>query len=151
MDLSQQLSPHFTLGELIQSETATRRGLDNTPSPAIVANLTRLAATLEQVRAAVGNRPVVVTSGYRSLAVNRAVGSLDTSAHVQGLAADLHVPGMTVLEVAHAIVAARVPFDQCIDEKSWLHVGLAAGRLRGQVLTAIFTPGVPTRYVVGIG
>lgn len=151
MDLTERLSPHFTLGEFIISETATRLGLDNTPPPFAVDNLRRVAALLEQVRILVGNRPVVVTSGYRSRPVNRAVGSLDTSVHTQGLAADIHVPGMTTLELAHAIRDSELMFDQLIDERAWCHLGLSPLAPRRQLLTGIFTPGEPVRYVPGIG
>jgi zinc D-Ala-D-Ala carboxypeptidase len=147
--VERMLSPHFSLAELVASQSAQRNGLDNTPAPALGPNLLRLAQTLELVRQAVG-RPVIVTSGFRSPAVNRLVGSADSSAHVLGLAADLIVPGMAVRAVCRAIVQAGVPFDQLIDEGGWTHIGLAAGVLRGQQLTALFAPGRPTRYAVGI-
>lgn len=68
-----QLTPHFTLAELTASTTAQRLGLDNTPSAAIVQRLGDLAKILERVRQYLG-KPIIVTSGYRSLAVNKAVG-----------------------------------------------------------------------------
>lgn len=149
MDPTTYLSPHFTLGELIMSQTALRHGMDNTPPAALLDNLRRLAATLELVRAAVG-RPVVVSSGYRNPVLNRLIGSSPASAHVRGLAADLVVPGMAVRAVCAAIVAAQVPFDQLIDETGWTHIGLADGAPRAQLLTARFTPGRPTGYTAGI-
>lgn len=143
------LSPHFTYGELIHSELAARKGLDNTPSAAVVDNLARLAQVLEQVRAAVG-RPVVVSSAYRSNIVNKMVGGSATSAHCLGLAADLVVPGLTVPEVCQAIITAGIDFDQLINESSWTHLGLATGTPRRQLLTAHFVPGRPTQYTPGV-
>lgn len=150
MDPHQLLSPHFTLGELTFSQTAARKGLDNTPPPSVVTNLARVAAALEQVRAAVGDRAVLVTSGYRSNLINKMVGGSEHSAHVLGLAADFHVPGVSLTDAAQAIITAGVEYDQLIYEGDWLHLGLSTGAPRGQVLTALFTPGRPTRYVAGL-
>lgn len=122
-----KLSAHFTLDELIASQYAARHGLDNMPSDAIVANLERLCADLlEPLRIAVG-RPIVVSSGYRSPEVNRAIGGSSGSAHMLGLAADITVPGLSVQAVCKEIVKLKRPFDQIIDEYSaWVHVAIAA-------------------------
>ena len=134
------LTKHFTLDELTASQTAARRRIDNQPPMAVLENLTRIAALLEQVRAAVG-RPVIVSSGYRSPALNTAVGGARNSAHVLGLAADITVPGMAPKALAKAIIAAGIQFDQLIYEGTWVHIGLATGALRGEVLTATFAAG----------
>ena len=117
------LTPHFTLEEL----TATsHREFDNTPDEAAKANLIRLAKFLEEVKETLGGKPVMVTSGYRSEAVNRSVGSKNTSAHRLGLAADLKIPGMTPDEVVTAIRVSELEFDQLIREfDSWAHVAIA--------------------------
>jgi hypothetical protein len=133
------LSEHFTIEELVASQIATRRRIDNRPAPAIVENLRRLAGVLEQVRALVG-RPVTVSSGYRSPVLNAAAGGARDSAHMQGLAADITVAGLAPKELARAIVKAGIEFDQLIYEGTWVHIGLAAGKLRNQVLTATFAP-----------
>ncbi|MBF2055092.1 MAG: peptidase M15A [Candidatus Sericytochromatia bacterium] len=140
--MSVYLSPNFTLQELIVSQTAARQGLRNLPGPGERVNLERLAKTvLQPLRDHVG-RPVVITSGYRSLAVNRAVGGSSGSAHMSGLAADLHIPGMSVRQVMHTIKGLQLPFDQMIDEfGSWVHVGLSTGRNRHQILNARFVNG----------
>lgn len=132
------LTGHFTLEELTASDVAARLGLDNTPSPAIMQNLHTLADKLEEVRCVLG-RPVIVSSGYRSLPVNRTLGSKDTSAHIQGLAADFICPGFgSPLEVAEELAAHGVKFDQLIHEFGrWVHIGLkpAYADWRGQLLT----------------
>jgi zinc D-Ala-D-Ala carboxypeptidase len=147
-----KLSEHFELSELLHSQTAIRKGIDNTPTSAIVAELQRLAVTiLEPLREHVG-RPVVISSGYRSPALNRAVGGSPNSAHMRGRAADLTVPGMKVREVCLAIVELRLPFDQVIMEGgAWCHVAIGDMRLepRREQLTAVFGPG-GTQYLVGI-
>lgn len=123
------LTPNFTLAELTHSETASRLGLDNQPGPEQLANLTRLADLLEQVRALV-RKPIIVTSGLRTLPVNRAIGSRDNSQHVRGCAADIKVPGMTPDQVVRAIVASGITFDQCIREfarpngSGWTHISV---------------------------
>jgi hypothetical protein len=119
-----KLSPHFTLQELTVSEIAARRGLDNTPNATEIANLTRVAELLEQVRAVI-NRPILVNSAFRSKAVNDAVGSRDTSQHRLGCAADIRVPGMTPKQVVQACIDANIPFDQIIEEfGSWTHISV---------------------------
>lgn len=124
------LSPNFTLQELIASATAERHGFDNTPNASEIANLTRLAALLEQVRKVVG-KPVLVNSGFRSKQVNDAVGSKDTSQHRIGCAADIRVPGMNPDEVCRAIIASDIQFDQLIREfwdkdrgGGWTHISV---------------------------
>ena len=116
------LSEHFTLEEL----TATsHREFDNTPNATEIANLTRLAATLEQVKTLLGGKPVMINSGFRSKQVNDSVGSKDTSQHRIGCAADIRVPGMTPNEVVQAIIASDIGYDQLIREfDSWTHISV---------------------------
>lgn len=119
------LSPNFTLEELTRSETAVRNGWDNTPNEQELENLKRLAALLQDVKVAVGNKPVMINSGFRSKPVNDAVGSNDRSQHRLGCAADLRVPGMTPRQVVEACIAANIPFDQIILEfDSWTHISI---------------------------
>jgi hypothetical protein len=134
------LTEHFTLEELVASQIAARRRIDNRPAPDIIENLRRVGGVLEQVRAAVG-KPITVSSGYRCPALNAAVGGARDSAHLQGLAADINVSGMAPKALAKAIIAAGIQFDQLIYEGTWVHIGLAPGKPRNQVLTATFAPG----------
>jgi len=128
----------FTLEELCFSEAAERLGLDNTPSAAIIANLGRVAEVMEAIRARLGDKAIVVHSGYRSVEVNRAVGGVGASAHCLGLACDFASPAFgTPVEVALAIVRSGIEYDQLILEYGWVHVGVASpGMLsRREVLT----------------
>ena len=142
------LSPHFSLAELVSSQVATRKGIDNAPEPAIVANLTRLAALLEQVRALVG-APIAISSGYRSPALNKAVGGAANSSHVLGLAADISTAKLTPKALALLIRQSDIAFDQLIYEGTWVHIGLSTGMPRRQVLTTKFAGG-GVSYVAGI-
>ena len=120
-----QLTANFSLEELTRSEAADRNGWDNTPNEQEIENLKRLAALLQQVKTAVGGKPVMINSGFRSKKVNDSVGSKDTSQHRLGCAADIRVPGMKPREVVEACIAAGVPFDQIILEfDSWTHVSV---------------------------
>ena len=119
------LTANFTLEELTRSDAAARNGWDNTPNEAEIENLKRLAMLLQQVKTALGGKPVMINSGFRSKKVNDAVGSKDTSQHRLGCAADIRVPGMTPRQVVEACIAASVPFDQIILEfDSWTHISV---------------------------
>jgi hypothetical protein len=134
-EANMNLTPHFTLGEMTVSETAARSGIDNTPDAAALKNLHRLAAFLEDVRELAGG-PVLVSSGYRSLALNKVVGGSAGSAHMSGLAADFNIPGLAPYRLASLIAEAELAFDQLILEfDSWVHIGLATENPRRQVLT----------------
>ena len=116
------MTPHFTLEDLTHTD---HRELDNTPDLLERDNLLRLAELLEDVRTAIGDRPIMINSAFRSKAVNDAVGSKDTSQHRLGCAADMRVPGMTPDEVVRAILAADLPFDQLIREfDRWTHISV---------------------------
>jgi zinc D-Ala-D-Ala carboxypeptidase len=118
------LSPNFTLEEMTVSQTASRLGIYNTPSSAIVEELKRTCGLLELVRTALGDHPIVVTSGYRSVAVNRAVGGVGNSQHVLGQAADFIVPQVgTPREICKLIMKSGIKYDQLIWEfDDWVHI-----------------------------
>jgi zinc D-Ala-D-Ala carboxypeptidase len=116
------LSLHFTLEELT---TTDHRQFDNTPNPDELANLNRLAKFLEQVKTALGGKPVMINSAFRCKQVNDAVGSKDTSQHRIGCAADIRIPGMTPDEVVKTIMAAGLGYDQIIREfDRWTHISI---------------------------
>ena len=118
------LSEHFTLEELTHSETGARNGLDNTPSDEQIENLKRVCAMLEKVRALVG-KPITVTSGYRSEAINSLLGSKNTSQHRLGCAADIKVAGVPVKQLFDAIIQSDIEYDQIIWEfDAWVHISV---------------------------
>ena len=123
--MTMRLTEHFSLEELTASDTAARLGIDNTPSAEILATLKATAQRMEHVRLILGH-PIEVTSGYRCAAVNRAIGSKDTSAHVLGHAVDFRCPGFgTPLAVARALAGYvdELEFDQLIHEfRRWVHI-----------------------------
>ena len=129
------LTEHFTLEELTITD---HREFFNEPNPSERENLQRLAEFLEQVKVAIGGKPVMVNSAFRCKEVNDAVGSKDTSQHRLGCAADIRVPGMTPDAVVKAIMAAGLAYDQLIREfDRWTHISITndpKGKPRGQVL-----------------
>ena len=129
------MTPNFTLAELTVTD---HREFKNEPNPSEIANLQRLAELLEQVKVAIGGKPVMVNSAFRSKQVNDAVGSKDTSQHRVGCAADIRVPAMTPDAVVKAVIAAKLPFDQLIREfDRWTHISVpntVGAAPRGQVL-----------------
>ena len=116
------ITEHFTLEELTHTD---HRQFDNTPNDVELANLTRLAEFLEQIKTLLGNKPIMVNSAFRSKLVNDAVGSKDTSQHRVGCAADIRVPGMTPDEVVKAVLASDLGYDQIIREfNAWTHLSI---------------------------
>ena len=138
-----KLSSHFTLEEFTRSATARRLNIDNTPGEIEIQAMRRLCAMVpEPVRQHFGNRPVRVTSGYRSPALNKAVGSSWRSQHRKGEAVDFEIPGVSNYDVARWI-RDNLEFDQLILENyvrgdpnsGWVHVSYRVDRARKSVLT----------------
>lgn len=147
--MATKLSAHFTLEELCASDTARQHGIANTPPAELLPNLQRLASVLERVRSALGDRPLLVSSGYRCEALNRRVGGAASSAHLRGLAADVTQTGVTPRQLAQsiALLVPELGIDQLIVEcDRWVHIGLCDGRPRQQLLT--YRAG--TGYAMGI-
>lgn len=140
--MSKALSAHFTLDELVHSDTAIRRGIDQTPPPVVLNNLTRTASQMELVRTLLGGKPIRINSGYRSPALNKAVGGASSSAHLTGRAVDFVCPEFgTPKEVAQMLAGCPIlTFDQIIQEGTWVHISFdPAGRR--EILTAHFAGG----------
>ena len=135
------LTPHFTLEELIFSQTALDRGIDNEPNDEVKDNLLTLASGLERVRGLLGNS-MLISSGYRSAELNAAVHGVSDSAHIEGFAADFTCPDFgTPQQIVNFIHNNRVPLDQCIMEETWVHISFAPD-MRNQYLVAKFINGV---------
>ena len=117
-----KLTSNFSLEELSHTD---HREFDNTPPADVIENLKRLAMILEQVRSLFNGSPVMVNSAYRSLEVNRAVGSSDGSQHRLGCATDIRIPSQTPDMVVKTIMAANLPYDQLLREfDAWVHISV---------------------------
>jgi zinc D-Ala-D-Ala carboxypeptidase len=129
-----KLTEHFTLEEFTTSQQASRLGIDNTPDADVIDNLRTLANYLEGLRAWVA-RPIIISSGYRSPSLNKAIGGAVESAHMSGYAADIITPQLPALTVCRSVVNFDHPFDQVIHEYgAWCHVSIDP-RSRRQQLT----------------
>ena len=117
-----KLTSNFSLEELSHTD---HREFDNTPPADVIPNLKRLAMVLEQVRSLFNGSPVMVNSAYRSLEVNRAVGSSDHSQHRLGCAADIRIPNTPPDMVVQTIIKANIPYDQLLREfDAWTHISV---------------------------
>lgn len=136
------LSRYFTLEEMTASQTAVRKNIDNKPSPEIIENLKDTCVQADRVRELLGS-PMIISSGYRSLKLNAAIGGSKTSSHVQGYAMDFRCPGFgTPHEVfdflKKSLRDSGIKFDQLLLEfpqssGCWLHIGFGP-EMRGEVL-----------------
>jgi hypothetical protein len=133
-----KLSEHFTFAEM----TRTNTRIENVPNEAQVENLKRLCGWLERLREKVG-KPIIINSGYRSEAVNKAVGGVKSSNHLTGCAADIHVTGIEQL-VRYAAVLLDISdesqevFDELLLERSsrgtyWIHFAVRPSGNRRKV------------------
>jgi hypothetical protein len=151
-----QLTNNFSLKELTTSETAIRKGLDNTPDEAAIANLKTLAENILQPVREHYKKVVRVNSGYRAPEVNASVGGSKTSDHCKGQAADIEIDGVANGDLAKHIVD-NYKFTQVILEfytkgipdSGWVHVSYDANNLKCQVLTAVKQDG-KTVYLPGL-
>lgn len=140
------LSPNFTLEELSTSEIALRKGLDNRLGEDEIAYLKRLCEELLEPARLLLGVPLHINSGFRSRAVNKAVGGSVMSAHTYGRAADTKPIGLDLLEAFDRLRHSDLPFDQLIQEcgpTGWIHIAIAADDIepRRQALTATGGPG----------
>ena len=146
------LSPHFCLDEFTKSATARSHGIKNEPAPEHVENLKALCqGCLEPLREALG-LPVVITSGYRTKALNSMLAhSSERSQHMLGQAADFYVaPGQSGQSRRELLIRAfrqiitddAIAFDQCIIYPSFIHVSyVRSGRKNRSKLTKAFANG----------
>ena len=139
------LSEHFSLAEMCKTEVE----LKNVPNEVQVENLKRLCGWLEMLRSewnkryGEGNDPIIINSGYRSPAVNKAVGGVATSNHLTGCAADIRVAGIEQL-IRYATILLDISnesqedFDELLIERSpkgtyWLHFAVRPSNNRRKV------------------
>ena len=148
-----QLSQNFSLIELTKSQTAERKGIDNTPSTEHQENLKSLCTYVLQPIRDHYSRVVSVSSGYRSKALCEAIGSKSTSQHAKGEAADFEIFGISNKELADWI-HFNVNYDQLILEywkesdpnSGWVHCSYTDGNNRRQYLKAYKDENNNTRY-----
>ncbi len=127
------LSTHFLLDELTNSQVAARRGIDNTPDAATIERLKKTCYGLEEVRILLGGYPIIISSGYRSPALNMAVGGSEGSQHLLGQAVDFTCPRFgTPAEIVKKIAESSIDYDQVILEffnpakqTGWVHISFS--------------------------
>ena len=148
-----QLSKNFSLQELIKSQTAERKGIDNTPSTEHQENLKLLCTSILQPIRDHFSRVVSVSSGYRSPELCTAIGSKITSQHARGEAADFEIFGLSNKTLADYI-DSELHYDQLILEywkesdpnSGWVHCSFSQGKNRRQYLKAYKDENNKTRY-----
>jgi hypothetical protein len=150
-----KLSEHLDLSEVTRSETAKRKGISNMPTPEHLENFKKLAENIfEPIRKHFGV-PIRISSGYRSKALNTAIGGSLTSQHCSGEAIDIDMDGSSngvTNKMVFEYIKANLNFDQLIwefgtkDNPDWVHVSFeTTGKQRKQILTA-FKNGGKTAY-----
>lgn len=150
-DMIGKLSPHFSILEATESQTASRLDISNIPSAATLNVMRKTAVSMELVRATLGN-PIHISSWYRSLELNRVLRSKDTSQHVKGEAVDFTCPKFgSPLDIVRYLVERKdkIRFDQIILEHTWVHIAFQSNPYippRIQVLSLV----MGGTYVVGI-
>jgi hypothetical protein len=149
-----QLSKNLDLSEVIRSETAKRKGISNMPTPGHIENFKKLAENVFQPIRDYFGVPIRISSGYRSKALNTAIGGSLSSQHCQGEAIDIDMDGTTVTNAQiFNYIKDNLIFDQMIWEfgtdknPDWVHVSYeSTGKQRKQILKAIKING-KTSYV----
>lgn len=129
------MGKYFTIDELCKSDTAKKKGIDNTPTAEIKQKLEVLIdELLDPVREAWG-KPIRVNSGYRCPKLNKAVGGVSNSQHMKGEAADLNAGSVSLNKQLFELIRTRYEYDQLIDEANyaWVHVSYVR-KNRHQVL-----------------
>lgn len=118
------MTKNFTIKELSSSFIALKNNINNKPPERLLSNLYLTACKLEEIRIAVGNKPIIITSGYRCEELNKAIGGSPTSDHINGLAADFFVPSIPLVsDVVKLIKKNNHIYDQLILYNTFIHVG----------------------------
>lgn len=139
-----QLSKNLSLAEVIRSETAKRRGISNMPTPEHIENFKKLATNIFQPIREHFDKPILISSGYRSAELNKAIGGSLSSQHSSGEAIDIDMDGTDITnKQIFDFIKDKLNFDQLIWEfgtdanPDWVHVSFAANRSqRKQILVA---------------
>jgi zinc D-Ala-D-Ala carboxypeptidase len=135
-----KLSQHFTVAEFTASDTAARKGIDNSLPAALLPNAQETAEMMEKIRSVLGGKPIIITSGYRSAVLNAAIGSSNASDHPKACAVDFRCPEFgTPYEVAKHLSTKidSLGIGQLIAEfGQWIHVST---RMPGKVINRVIT------------
>ena len=150
-----KLTPHFTVKEFTASDTAARLDIDNSLPAALLPQANLTAQMMERIRAFLSARadhdvPVSPSSGYRCLALNRAIGSGDGSDHPKMMAVDFRAPAFgSPLVICRALAPEmdRLGLGQLIYEHTWVHV---SSRIPDKAINRVLTIQGPKRYAAGI-
>ena len=134
------ITKNFSMEELVASDTARMKGIDNTPDKEVEARLVQLAQqVLQPLRNSYG-KPIKISSGYRCQALNKAIGGVSTSQHLKGEAVDINngqnENKKLFLLASKMIKEGVITVGQLIDEKGykWLHISLPDNKHRNQIL-----------------
>jgi hypothetical protein len=149
-----QLSKNLALAEVTRSETAKRKGISNMPTPEHIENFKKLAENIFQPIRDHFGAPIHLSSGYRSAALNKAVGGSSSSQHCKGEAIDIDMDGTAITnKQIFDYIKANLNFDQLIWEfgtdanPDWVHVSYNSdGAQRKQILKAVKAGGA-TKYL----
>jgi len=141
-----KLSEHLDLAEVTRSDSAKRKGISNMPTPEHIENFKKLAQNIfEPIRKHFGV-PILISSGYRSKALNTIIGGSLTSQHCSGEAIDIDMDGSAngvTNKMVFDFIKNNLSFDQLIfefgtkDAPDWVHVSFeSTGKQRKQILRA---------------
>lgn len=135
------ITNNFTMEELVASNTARKKGIDNTPTKQDMQRLCLLALQILQPLRDAYKKPIKISSGYRCQALNKAVGGVSTSQHLKGEAADINTGSISenkkVFNLAQKMIKeGKLNVGQLIDEKgySWVHISLPDSKHKNQIL-----------------
>lgn len=140
-----QLSKHLSLAEVTRSESAKRNGISNEPTAEHLNNFKLLAEKVFEPIREHFKVPIHISSGYRSLALNKKIGGSSSSQHCSGEAIDIDMDGTAITNAqVFNYIKDNLNFDQLIWEfgttsnPDWVHVSYeSTGKQRKQVLRAI--------------
>jgi hypothetical protein len=122
---------NFKISELIHSDRAKQKGIDNMPDMESLDNILDLIYFCLQPIRDLMKKPMIITSGYRNKELNKLICGAENSQHMKGQAADFIIQGVEPSYIVKVIKNSNIPYDQLINEyDSWVHVSYVKGRNR---------------------
>lgn len=154
---SVRFSKNFTLDEFVVTST----GVENIPGKREIEALRQLTVNVLQPLRDYFSKPINITSGYRSVMVNKVIGGSDTSQHTEGEAADFYIKGVSNEKIIEAAKFLKLPFDQIIDEQlyrssgrlsKWVHVSHGNSNRKQHLIARNSKEDIKTKYTqISIG